>query len=149
MRAFVQLVSSASVTVSGEVVGAMEAGLLCLVAAGHADTPATAEQLAHKLVNLRIFPDEAGRMDRSLLDMGGALGVISQFTLYGDTRRGRRPFFGDAAAPEVAKPLLDTLVAAARAHDVNVITGRFGADMDVELVNRGPVTLWIDTDERR
>lgn len=149
MRAIVQLVSSARVKVLDEVVGAMETGLLCLIAAGHGDTPASAEQLAHKLVNLRIFPDAAGRMDRSLLDVGGALGVISQFTLYGDTRRGRRPFFGDAAAPEIAEPLLETLVAAVRAQNVSVITGRFGADMDVELVNRGPVTLWIDTDERR
>jgi len=125
----------------------MGPGLLCLVAVGSSDGLRQAEELAHKLVHLRVFPDERGRMNRSLLDVGGMLGIVSQFTLYGDTRKGRRPYFGGAAPPERAEPLLEALVQAAREAGASVVTGRFGARMDVELVNSGPVTLWIDTAE--
>ena len=123
----------------------MGSGMLCLVAVGHSDGHRQASELARKLIHLRVFADDDGRMNRSLLDVGGTLGIVSQFTLYGDTRKGRRPFFGGAARPADAEPLLDALVEAARAEGVPVVTGRFGADMDVELVNTGPVTLWIDT----
>lgn len=123
----------------------MGPGLLCLVAVGRSDDRRQASELARKLVHLRIFPDSEGRMNRSLLDVGGTLGIVSQFTLYGDTRKGRRPYFGDAARPTQAEPLLDVLVEAARQAGAPVITGRFGAEMDVELVNTGPVTLWLDT----
>ena len=123
----------------------MGSGLLCLVAVGRSDGRRQASELANKLVHLRIFPDREGRMNRSLLDVAGTLGVVSQFTLYADTRKGRRPYFGGAARPTEAEPLLDALVEAARGEGVPVVTGRFGAEMDVELVNTGPVTLWLDT----
>ena len=152
MRAVVQRVRRARVTARAagsttprEVVGEMGAGLLCLVAVAPGDRSAEADALAQKLVHLRIFADAEGRMNRSLRDVGGTLGLVSQFTLYGSTRKGRRPFFGDAAAPEVAEPLLDRLAAEVRAAGVDVILGRFGADMEVELVNDGPVTLILDT----
>lgn len=144
MRAVVQRVRDASVTVADEVVGEMGAGLLCLIAARQGDEPAAADELARKLIHLRIFPDADGRMNRSLLETGGQLGVVSQFTLYGDCSKGRRPFFGDAAPPEVAEPLVDRVVSAARAAGVSVIAGRFGADMQVHLTNDGPVTLILD-----
>jgi D-tyrosyl-tRNA(Tyr) deacylase len=146
VRAVIQRVKSARVSVSGEVVAEMEHGLLALVGVGANDDAECAQQLAKKLVQLRIFADEDGRMNRSLLDCGGALGVVSQFTLWGDVRKGRRPYFGDAAAPEIASPLVDAVADAARALGVRVVTGRFGAMMDVELVNDGPVTLIIDTE---
>ena len=149
MRAVVQRVRSARVKVEGEIVGEMGEGLLCLVAAGRDDGLRDAEDLAKKLVHLRIFADDEGRMNRSLLEVGGTLGAVSQFTLYGDTRKGRRPYFGDAAEPEVAAPLLDAFVSCVESLGVSVVTGRFGAEMDVELVNAGPVTLWIDTAEGR
>ena len=144
MRAVVQRVVQARVVVDGAVVGEMGPGLLCLVAARDGDTEAEAEALARKLVNLRILADEQGRMNRSLLDTGGSLGVVSQFTLYGDCSKGRRPFFGDAAAPELAEPLVEKLIGVARQEGVSVITGRFGAHMDVELTNDGPVTVIVD-----
>jgi D-tyrosyl-tRNA(Tyr) deacylase len=144
MRAVVQRVRSARVVVAGEVVGEMESGLLCFVAARRGDGEVQADQLARKLVHLRVLPDENGRMNRSLLDAGGTLGVVSQFTLYGDCSKGRRPFFGEAAPPELAEPLLERLIGAARAEGVSVITGRFGAPMQVELTNDGPVTVLVD-----
>ncbi len=144
MRAVVQRVSAATVSVDSEAVGDMGAGLLCLVAARRGDQPHHAEEMARKLVHLRIFPDDEGRMNRSLLETGGDLGVVSQFTLYADCSKGRRPVFGDAAAPEVAEPLIERLVETVRGEGVRVITGRFGAHMEVALTNAGPVTLLVD-----
>lgn len=125
----------------------MGPGLLALVGVGGQDTPSAARGLARRLVHLRIFPDEAGRMNHSLLEVGGSLGVISQFTLYADTGQGRRPFFGGAAPPERAEPLVEELASAAAALGVPVVTGRFGAMMEVEMVNTGPVTLLLDTEK--
>jgi D-tyrosyl-tRNA(Tyr) deacylase len=142
-------VRSASVRVAGELVGEMGEGLLALVGVGSEDGPGDAELLARKLVELRVFPDEAGRMNRSLLETGGTLGVVSQFTLYGDVRRGRRPSWAGAAGPERAEPLLEVLAERARGAGVAVVTGRFRAMMEVALVNVGPVTIWIDTQQIR
>jgi D-tyrosyl-tRNA(Tyr) deacylase len=144
MRAVVQRVRSARVSVGDEVVGEMGAGLLCLVAAREGDDESGADELARKLVNLRVFPDEDGRMNHSLLETGGTLGIVSQFTLYGDCSKGRRPFFGEAAGPERAEPLIERVVATAEREGVSVITGRFGAQMLVALENDGPVTLFVD-----
>lgn len=129
----------------GEEVGALRDGLLVLVGIGSDDTQGDAQELARKLVHLRVFGDAQGRMNRSLLDVGGTLGLVSQFTLFGDARQGRRPSFTAAAAPDVAQPLFERLVDAARAEGAPVVTGRFGAHMEVSLVNDGPVTLLIDT----
>ena len=144
MRAVVQRVRRASVQVGGDTIAEMQEGLLCLVAARQGDDEQRAEEMARKLCHLRILPDENGRMNRSLVDVGGTLGVVSQFTLYGDCSKGRRPFFGEAAPPEVAEPLLEKLIGAAREEGVSVVTGRFGANMQVELTNDGPVTLLVD-----
>lgn len=146
MRAVVQRVLEARVDVAGEVVAQMQEGLLVLLGVGDGDTPDQALQLARKIVHLRIFEDEEGRMNRSLLEEGGTLGVVSQFTLYGDARKGRRPSFGGAAAPEIARPLVEAMAEAARQLGAPVVTGRFQADMKVHLVNDGPVTLWLDTE---
>ena len=123
----------------------MGPGLLALVGVAREDTPADAAQLASKLVHLRVFADEQGRMNRSLLEAGGSLGIVSQFTLLGDCRRGRRPSYVDAAAPEAAERLIELLLAKARALEVPVTTGRFRAHMNVELTNDGPVTILLDT----
>ncbi len=139
-----QRVTRASVTVDGEVVGAIEAGLCVLVGVTHDDDEATASRLARKLWELRIVGDDEGVMNRSVGETSGALLVISQFTLYGDTRKGRRPSWRDAARPEHAAPLVEAVVAALREMGATVATGRFGADMAVELVNDGPVTVLID-----
>ena len=144
MRAVVQRVSRAAVRVDGEVVGACGPGLLVLVGARHEDTSETAVRLAGKIARLRIFPDDDGRFDRALLDTGGEALVVSQFTLLADTRKGNRPSFTDAAPPEAAEPLIEAFVEALRAEGVQVETGVFGAMMEVELVNDGPVTLVID-----
>ena len=144
VRAVVQRVTRAAVRVDGETVGACGAGLLVLVGARHEDTSETAERLAAKGARLRIFPDEDGRFDRSLLDTGGEALVVSQFTLLAATRKGNRPSFTDAAAPERAEPLVERFAEALRAHGVHVETGRFGARMEVELVNDGPVTIVLD-----
>ncbi|HEY7177823.1 MAG TPA: D-aminoacyl-tRNA deacylase [Gaiella sp.] len=144
MRAVVQRVSRAEVRVDGEVVGACGAGLLVLVGAGVGDDEATAERLARKIGRLRIFPDEEGRFDRSLVDTGGKALVVSQFTLLADTRKGQRPSFTDAAAPEVAAPLIEHLWETLRDLGVEVEPGVFGARMEVELVNDGPVTIILD-----
>jgi D-tyrosyl-tRNA(Tyr) deacylase len=146
VRAVVQRVRSARVTVGSETISQMGAGLLALVGVKRGDGPLEAREMAHKLVHLRVLADEAGRMNRSLLEAGGTLGVVSQFTLYGDARKGRRPAFVDAAPGEEAEPLLEALAEAARALGVTVVTGRFGATMDVELVNAGPVTLLLDSE---
>jgi len=145
VRAVVQRVSRAAVRVDGEVVGACGPGLLVLVGAGHEDTSDTAERLAGKIARLRIFPDDAGRFDRSLLDTGGEALVVSQFTLLADTRKGNRPSFTGAAAPEEAEPLVARVVDSLRAEGIRVEVGRFGAMMEVELVNDGPVTIVLDT----
>ena len=126
----------------------MDEGLLVLVGVGHSDTVTQASELARRLVHLRVFPDADGRMNRSLLEAGGALGVVSQFTLMADTRQGRRPSYKDAAAGEHAQPLIARLMEAAAEFGVPVVGGRFGAEMQVELVNDGPVTLWLDTERR-
>jgi D-tyrosyl-tRNA(Tyr) deacylase len=148
VRAVVQRVREARVRVGDETVAEMGEGLLALVGVASGDGPEAARSLAQKLVNLRVLPDAEGRMNRSLLETGGTLGVVSQFTLLGDARQGRRPSWTAAAAPELAEPLVDAVAEEARRAGVRVVTGRFRAHMDVELVNVGPVTLLLDTDKR-
>jgi D-tyrosyl-tRNA(Tyr) deacylase len=148
MRAVVQRVRSASVAVEGERIASMDAGLLALVGVGSDDSEADAEELARKIANLRIFRDDEGLMNRSLLDTAGTLGVVSQFTLFGDARKGRRPSYVEAARPEVAAPLVDAVVRSAESLGVTVVTGRFQASMEVALVNDGPVTILLDTRKR-
>jgi D-tyrosyl-tRNA(Tyr) deacylase len=148
MRAVVQRVRSASVAVAGERIASMDAGLLALVGVGSDDSEADAEELARKIANLRIFRDDEGLMNRSLLDTAGTLGVVSQFTLFGDARKGRRPSYVEAARPEVAAPLVDAVVRSAESLGVTVVTGRFQASMEVALVNDGPVTILLDTKKR-
>jgi D-tyrosyl-tRNA(Tyr) deacylase len=145
MRAVVQRVRRARISVEREVVGEMGAGLLALIGVGHDDDAASAAELARKLVHLRVFEDADGKMNASLLESGLTLGVVSQFTLFGDARKGRRPSFTAAAAPEHAEPLIEALCQQARALGVAVVTGRFRAAMDVELTNAGPVTILLDT----
>lgn len=144
MRAVVQRVSQASVTVAGEVVGAIGDGFLVLLGIAPDDGVAEVEAFADKLAGLRVFPDEDGRMNRSVIDAGGQVLLVSQFTLLGDVRKGRRPSFTGAAPPEVAEPLVHTAAAAIEERGVPVETGSFGAMMDVALVNDGPVTLVMD-----
>jgi D-tyrosyl-tRNA(Tyr) deacylase len=148
VRAVVQRVSSARVRVAQEVVAEMGPGLLALVGVARGDGPEQARALARKLVNLRVLADGEGRMNRSLLETGGTLGVVSQFTLLGDAREGRRPSFVEAAPPELAEPLVEAVAEEARQSGAPVVTGRFRAHMDVELVNAGPVTLLLDTGKR-
>jgi D-aminoacyl-tRNA deacylase len=144
MRAVVQRVSRARVRVAGQTVGAIDAGLLALVGVAPGDTEEAAAKLADKLWGLRVFPDDDGVMNRAVAEVGGQVLVVSQFTLYGDTSRGRRPSWIGAARPEQAEPLVDAVVAALEALGAVVATGRFGAHMEVELVNDGPVTLILD-----
>lgn len=146
MRALVQRVSEASVTIAGEMVAEIGAGLCVLVGVTHGDGEDQADKLAQKLARLRIFPDEEQKMNRSVLDVGGAVLVVSQFTLYADTRSGNRPGYAAAALPEVAEPLIGRLVERLTEVGLAVGTGRFGADMDVRIVNRGPVTITLDVD---
>jgi D-tyrosyl-tRNA(Tyr) deacylase len=138
-------VSRARVRVGEETLYEMGCGLLALVGVARGDGPQDAQALARKLVELRVFPDAMGKMNLSLGEAGGTLGLVSQFTLLGDCRKGRRPSWSEAAPPEEAEPLLELLAADARASGVAVVTGRFRAMMDVELVNSGPVTLLLDT----
>ena len=145
MRVVVQRVSRARVTIGDEVVGAIGQGLLILLGVTHGDTIDDARWLAEKTIGLRIFADDEGKMNRGVVDVCGGVLVVSQFTLYGDCRKGRRPSFVGAAAPEVAVPLYEEFVAAVRAQGIPVATGRFGAMMQVELVNDGPVTLMVDS----
>jgi D-tyrosyl-tRNA(Tyr) deacylase len=144
MRSVVQRVTRASVTVDGEVVGAIGPGLVALVGVTHDDTIAEAAKLAGKIANLRVLDDDAGVMNRSVLDASRAVLVVSQFTLYGDTAKGRRPSWIDAARPEQAEPLVDAVVAELRDLGVEVATGRFQTEMLVELVNDGPVTVLLE-----
>ncbi|HDD24395.1 MAG: D-tyrosyl-tRNA(Tyr) deacylase [Chloroflexi bacterium] len=144
MRALIQRVSRASVSVGGEVVGAIGRGVVVLVGVTHGDTEEQAEWLARKVAGLRIFEDNAGKMNAGLLDVDGAALVISQFTLYADCRKGRRPGFTDAAPPEVAEPLVEHFAQALQGYGVPVKTGVFGAHMLVEIHNDGPVTILLE-----
>ncbi len=144
MRILLQRVSSASVTVDGRVVGQIARGYLLLVGFTHDDEPSRLDWMADKVQGLRLFPDAEGKMNLGLDDVGGELLVVSQFTLYGDAQKGRRPSFIDAARPEVAIPLYERFIAMLRERGLRVATGEFGAMMDVALVNDGPVTLWLE-----
>ena len=148
MRAVVQRVSRASVTVEGRITGEIGAGLLVLLGVGREDTPAVAASMAEKVANLRIFEDEQEKMNRSLLDVKGAVLVVSQFTLYGDARGQRRPSFISAAPPELAATLYEEFNEALRRLGITVATGVFQAMMSVELVNEGPVTILLDSDKK-
>jgi D-aminoacyl-tRNA deacylase len=149
MRALLQRVSSASVVVEGKTVGAIDGGLLVLVGVTHDDTADDIAWLAKKIVSLRIFNDDAGVMNKSVVDVGGRVLAVSQFTLYAATAKGNRPSYTDAAKGEVSKPLFDACVAAlAKLLGQPVPTGVFGADMKVSLVNDGPVTIWLDSKNR-
>ena len=144
MRALLQRVSKASVSVEGQTVAQIGRGLLVLLGIGHDDGEAQAAFLAEKTANLRIFEDSAGKTNLSVLDVGGEAIVVSQFTLYADARKGRRPSFTDAALPEVAAPLVERFVELLRSHGVPSQTGRFGEHMLVEIHNNGPVTIWLE-----
>ena len=148
MRALLQRVTRAEVRADDGVLGAIGPGLVVLLGVGPADDDATADGLARKVAELRIYADDEGRTNRSLLDVGGEALVVSQFTLFADTRRGRRPGFTGAAAPEHAIPSYERFAGALEALGIRVARGRFGAEMAVELVNDGPFTIWLDTDER-
>ncbi len=150
MRALLQRVSRAAVRVDRELVASIGPGLVVLVGIGHGDDPATADALARRISDLRILPDANGRTNRSVLEAGGEILVVSQFTLYADTSRGRRPGFTDAAPPEVARALYERFAGEFRNLGVGrVETGRFAAEMAVEIVNDGPFTIWLDTADRR
>ena len=144
MRALLQRVSKASVRVNGQTVSAIGRGLLILLGVGHGDGEEQVEFLAEKIANLRVFEDEQGKTNLSILDVKGEAILVSQFTLYADTRKGRRPSFTDAALPEVAEPLVNRFVELLRGHGVPTQTGKFGAHMEVEIHNDGPVTIWLE-----
>jgi D-aminoacyl-tRNA deacylase len=148
VRALLQRTTGGRVRVGEEVVGEIGPGLVILLGVGPEDAEGTADELARKAAELRIFRDDEGRTNRSLLDIGGDALVVSQFTLYADTRRGRRPGFTGAATPELAESLYLRFAESLRRLGVTVATGRFGAEMAVELVNDGPFTIWLDTAER-
>lgn len=147
MRALLQRVSHASVTVDGKVVGQIGQGLLVLLGVGQDDSEVQVKTLADKIVHLRIFGDDEGKMNRSLLDVSGEVLVVSQFTLYADMRRGRRPSFINAAPPAIAEPLVERFKDAIAGYRLKVEGGVFGAYMEVELLNYGPVTIWMDSEE--
>ena len=150
MRVLLQRVSRASVTVDGRVTGAIGPGLLVLLGIGRSangDSETQIKAMAEKIVHLRVFEDDEGKMNRSLLDTGGQMLVVSQFTLYADTRKGRRPSFTDAAPPAIAEPLVERFKDTVAAYGLEVAGGVFGAHMDVELLNSGPVTIWLDSEE--
>jgi len=145
MRAVVQRVSRAQVSVAGSVAGAIDSGFVVLLGVADGDTPEDALYLADKICGLRVFEDDAGKMNRALADVGGRILVVSQFTLLGDCRKGRRPSFDKAARPEAARALYETFVAAVSKRGIATATGRFQEHMQVELVNDGPVTLLLDS----
>jgi D-tyrosyl-tRNA(Tyr) deacylase len=147
MRALLQRVTHASVTVNSKIMGQIGPGLLILLGIGQQDGEAQVKLLTDKIVNLRIFGDDEGKMNRSVLDVGGQILVVSQFTLYADIRKGRRPSFIGAALPALAEPLVERFKEAIMAYDITVAGGIFGADMQVSLVNQGPVTIWMDSEE--
>ncbi|HWI64545.1 MAG TPA: D-aminoacyl-tRNA deacylase [Symbiobacteriaceae bacterium] len=147
MRAVVQRVSRGKVTVEGEVVGQVGKGYVVLLGVSKDDTPEAADYMAEKISGLRVFEDEQGKMNRSIIEAGGAVLAISQFTLYGDVRRGRRPGFDQAGRPEQAEPLYERFVEKLRSYGLTVETGRFQTHMEVELVNDGPVTILVDSDK--
>jgi D-tyrosyl-tRNA(Tyr) deacylase len=149
LRALLQRVSRARVTVDGAVIGEIARGWAILLGVAPADTPETARKLADKVAHLRCFDDDAGKMNRSALDVQAEMLVVSQFTLYADTSRGRRPSFVQAAAPEMADPLVNRFCDELRVLGFRVQTGRFGARMLVNVDNDGPVTIWLDSDDRR
>ncbi len=146
MRIVLQRVSRASVRIEGEVIASIGGGLLLLAGVADGDNEAEARRLAQKCAEMRIFPDDEGRFNRSLLDIGGEALVVSQFTLLADVRRGRRPSFAAAAAPQIAEPLVEAFAEALRGLGIATQTGRFGAKMQVELVNEGPVTIVVDSE---
>jgi D-aminoacyl-tRNA deacylase len=147
VRAVVQRCSRASVGVDGETIGSIGAGLVVFVGVSVRDSAADASWLAEKIAKLRVFPEDDANMNRSVVDAGGAVLVVSQFTLHGDARRGRRPSFIDAARPEQAEPLVSAVARGLREAGLDVAEGRFGAMMDVELVNDGPVTILLDSEK--
>ena len=145
MRALLQRVSKASVSVNGQTISSIGKGLLILLGVGHGDGEQQAKFLAEKIANLRVFEDEQGKTNLSILDVQGEAIVVSQFTLYADTRKGRRPSFIDAASPDVAQPLVDRFAELLRGLGIPTQTGKFGAHMEVEIHNDGPVTIWLET----
>jgi D-aminoacyl-tRNA deacylase len=147
MRALLQRVTRASVAVDGRTVGEIRHGLLILLGIGHGDGEFQIKTMTEKIVHLRIFEDDEGKMNRSLLDIGGQALVVSQFTLYADARKGRRPGYTDAAPPALAEPLVERFKVAVESFGVKVVGGVFGAYMQVELLNDGPVTLWLDSEQ--
>ena len=144
MRVLIQRVSKASVTVEGQIISAIGKGLLILLGIGHGDGEEQVKFLAEKVANLRIFEDEQGKTNLSILDVNGKAIVVSQFTLYANTIKGRRPSFIDAALPDAAEPLVDRFVDLLRSHRVPTQTGKFGAHMEVEIHNDGPLTIWLE-----
>jgi len=149
LRLVIQRVKESRVIVSGSTTGAIRSGLMVLIGIAREDTRAEADYMLDKLLGLRIFPDDSGKMNRNIAESGGSLLLVSQFTLYGDCRKGRRPSFDRAAPPQQAQELYEYFVAAARSSAVPVETGIFQATMEVHLVNDGPVTIWLDSDDRR
>ena len=147
MRAVVQRVRKAAVEVEGEIIGSIGPGLLVLLGVSQRDTETDLRYLADKVVNLRIFPDDNDKMNRSVLEIGGSVLVVSQFTLYGDCRKGRRPSYNDAAPPEKARELYEAFARLIAEQKLNVATGRFQADMQVSLTNDGPVTILLDSEK--
>ena len=147
MRLLLQRVTRAEVRVDGRIVGSIGPGLVVLVGVGHSDHEAVVETMAGKVVDLRIFRDEDGKTNRSLIDVGGEVLAVSQFTLFADTRKGRRPSFLDAAAPELGERVYERFAAAVEGRGVRVARGIFGAEMEIELVNDGPMTIWLTSEE--